>query len=442
MKDLAEWVDYGPDTFVCRAPGRVNLIGEHTDYNGLPVLPMTIDREIVAVAVPTSDSTVHVRSLAFPNAPAEFENETRIASSPPGAWENYCKAAVQALNVHFQVDSGPGMTMALASTLPAAAGLSSSSALVVVCALAYLRCLGKKLGKDITRPQLAALLAEGEHYVGTQGGGMDHAIILLGKEGAASKIDFFPIRLEDVPLLPNHRFVVCNSFVQAAKTGAARHRYNEGPTMCRLVCAMVEKYLKDQWDEGIRVERLGDLWQGHLCLTDAEVEDLFSEIFPYEHISLSAVARFFGLGEDDVRRQWLRDCPTPAEGFRLKARARHQVREFQRVETARDALLLGDAAMFGELMNASHESCALDYGISCPELDMLVSAARAAGAMGARLTGAGFGGATINLVPADQVESFCHLLDQTYYEGVDSAHRHLTVTSVMGAGYVSLTDVA
>jgi galactokinase len=134
--------------------------------------------------------------------------------------------------------------------------------------------------------------------------------------------------------------------------------------------------------------------------------------------------------------------PTPTEGLRLKARARHQVREYQRVESARDALLLGDATLFGELMNASHESCALDYGISCPELDMLVSAARAAGAVGARLTGAGFGGATVNLVPSDEVAAFCRRVDQTYYHGERSPHRHLAVTSVMGAAYTSLTDVA
>lgn len=423
-------------------PGRVNLIGEHTDYNGLPVLPMTIDRTILAVACPSHDGIIRVASTDAAHLAAEFPPDRQIPTSPQGAWENYCKAAVQAINQHFHVEHGPGMSLVVGSTLPADAGLSSSSAVVIACALCYLRCLGKTLGTDITRSQLAALLAEGEHYVGTQGGGMDQAIILLGKDGAASKIDFFPLRLEDLPLFRDHVFVVCNSFVRAAKTGEARARYNEGPILCRLLAAMLEKYLRDHWDEGISVSRVGDLWLGHLCLTDHEVEDLFSEVFPYEYVSLHAIARFLAISEEDVQRKWLRDLPEPSEGFRLKARARHLLREYQRVENARDALLLGDPELFGDLMNASHESCALDYGVSCPELDMLVSAARAEGAIGARLTGAGFGGSTINLVPADRVESFCRGLDQTFYLGMTRADRQLQVTSIAGAGYIDLSDVA
>lgn len=403
---------------------------------------MTINRHIVAVACPMSDGVAHVASTNPAYGERSFYPSYDIPPSPPGSWDNYCKAAVQALNHRFGVEQGPGFALVMDSTVPEASGLSSSTAIVIACALCYLRCLGKALGEAISRSQLAALLAEGEHYVGTQGGGMDHAIILLGKEGAASKIDFYPLRLEDLPLIRDHSFVVCNSFVRAAKTGGARAHYNVGPAMCRLMCAMVEKYLREHWDEGISLSRLGDLWMGHLCLTDREVEDLFSEVFPFEYVSLHAVARFLGLTEDEVRRRWLRDFPEPQEGFRLKARARHQLREYQRVESARDALLLGDADLFGALMNASHESCALDYGISCPELDMLVSAARAEGAVGARLTGAGFGGSTINLVPTSMVTAFCRGLDRTYYESNQPTDRHLVVESVMGAHYATVTDVA
>jgi N-acetylgalactosamine kinase len=423
-------------------PGRVNLMGEHTDYNGISVLPMTIDRFVYVAACRVNGGTVQVWSPDARYAPAAFANSSAIAPSPTGAWENYCKAAVQALNQHFAVSEYPGMALAAGSTLPSAAGLSSSSALVIGCALAYLRCLDKTLDRDISRPRLASLLAEAERYVGTQGGGMDQAILLLGKDGAASKIDFFPLRLEDLPLLPNHRFVVCNTFVQARKTGAARHRYNAGPAVCRVICAMVEKYLQAHWDSGIALARLGDLWQGHLCLTHREVESLFSEIFINEHLSLAHIARFLELDEAAVRARWLGDLPEPAEGFRLRAFARHQVREYQRVEMARDALLLQDAGLFGELMDASHESCAIDYGVSCPELDMLVAAARASGALGARLTGAGLGGCTVNLVPSEALAGFTRSLDQMYYHNSLEPDRHLTVRSVMGASYLALTEVA
>lgn len=442
MKQLKDRVGDVSGAFGCRVPGRVNLIGEHTDYNGLPVLPMTIDRHIIAVARPNVDGLIRISSTNANCPDAEFYTTRDIPPSPPGSWENYVKAAVQALNHRFDVDNGPGMDLHVGSTLPAAAGLSSSSAVVIAAGMCYLRCLGPVLDTDLSRAQLAALLAEGEQYVGTQGGGMDQAIILLGKEGAASKIDFFPLRLEDLPLFRDYRFIVCNSFVQAAKTGAARARYNAGPTIARLLCAMLEKYLRDQWDDGISVGRLGDLWLGHLCLTDHEVEDLFSEVFPFEYVSLQAVARFLGISEDEVKKRWLRDLPEPAEGFRLKARARHLLREYQRVENARDALLMGDAAMFGDLMHDSHESCAVDYGISCPELDMLVSAARSEGAIGARLTGAGFGGSTVNLVPADRVEAFCQGLDRTFYMDTRRPDRHVPVTSAAAAGYVNVNDVA
>lgn len=403
---------------------------------------MTIDRHIFALACPNDDGRIRVSSADPQFSDAEFYPTLDIPPSPPGAWDNYVKAAVQALNHKFHIENGPGMTLHVGSTLPAEAGLSSSSALVITAALAYLRCLGKSLGTDTSRTQLAALLAEGEHYVGTQGGGMDQAIILLGKEGAASKIDFFPLRIEDLPLFRDHTFVVCNTFVRAPKTGAARAKYNEGPITARLICAMIEKYLQDQWDDGITVERLGDLWLGHLCLTDREVEDLFSEVFPFEYVSLHAVSRFLAIPEDEVKRRWLHDLPEPSEGFRLKARARHILREYQRVENARDALLLSDPLMFGELMHESHMSCALDYGISCPELDMLVTAARTEGAIGARLTGAGFGGSTINLVPSHRVDEFCRGLDRTYYLDNPHPHRHLRVTSVPGASYLEVTDVA
>ena len=160
---------------VCRAPGRVNLIGEHTDYNGLSVLPMAIDREIRVVFAPRADSLVRMASPHDVFTATEFTNAARIEPSPQGSWDNYCKAALTGLNQHFHERRFPGMDMLVAGDIPIAAGLSSSSSLVVACALAYLHSLGKSLEADIGRLALAGLLAEAEHYVGTRGGGMDQA---------------------------------------------------------------------------------------------------------------------------------------------------------------------------------------------------------------------------------------------------------------------------
>jgi N-acetylgalactosamine kinase len=414
-KTFAAMYPESREPFVCRAPGRVNIIGEHTDYNGLSVLPMTIDRDIWIVAAPRADHVVRMRDTDASFPPRQFVNEVAIPPSEASSWENYCKAAIEGLNQHFRIRRFFGMDLLVSGTIPMSAGLSSSSALVVACALAYLRCLGKRLGEDISRLDLAVLLAEAEHYVGTRGGGMDQAIILLGDEGMACKIDFFPMRIERVPLPNDHALVVCNSLIRAEKTGDALHRYNAGPRLCRLVCALVARQARDEFGEEVEIERLGDLWSGHLCLTDNEVAALFEKTFPRETATLAEAARTLHISPEEIRARWLGDLKEPDEGFRLKSRARHQLTEYQRVEAARDCLLSGEAAYIGTLMNQSHASCANDYEVSCPELDALVIIAREAGAIGARLTGAGFGGCTVNLVPAKRLAHFYAQVEQRYY---------------------------
>jgi N-acetylgalactosamine kinase len=305
--------------------------------------------------------------------------------------------------------------MLISGTVPISAGLSSSSALVVACALAYLRVLGKDLEKDLPRLKLATLLAEAEHYVGTKGGGMDQAIILLGGAKRACKIDFFPLRVEQVRLPPDHAIVVCNSLVKAGKTGDALHRYNSGPCLCQLICTLVARQVREEFGEGIEIRRLADLWKGHLCLTDQEVEQLFAKTFPKETTTLAEAARTLRVSPGEIRTRWLGDLQEPAGGFALKRRARHQITEYQRVEAARDALVGGETAYLGRLMNASHASCADDYEVSCPELDALVGIARDSGSIGSRLTGAGYGGCTVNLVPAERLEAVSASVKQRYY---------------------------
>ncbi len=378
---------------------------------------MTIDRDITLAYAPRSESTVCAANVdaAFP--PAEFTNSADIPISQEGHWINYCKAAVQGLNRHFKTSEFPGMDFLVDASLPSAAGLSSSSALVVACALAYLDVLGLALGRDITRLELAEILATAERYSGTQSGGMDQAIILLGTDTCALKIDFFPLRCEETPLLPGYRIVACNSLVKAEKSGDARHRYNEGPLTSRLIRAMVEKRLKEDFGEDLELECLGHLWTGGLCMTHQEVAGLFESVFTRDTMTLDEIARELDTDSDTLRERWLGDFKEPAGGFRLKAMARHQRTEYERVERARDALLDGKAEDFGKLMVQSHESCAYDYGVSCPELDRLVEAALEAGATGARLTGAGFGGCTVNLVPEDAFEEFQQKVQRQYYSG-------------------------
>ncbi|MCP4643239.1 MAG: galactokinase [bacterium] len=432
--------DAGPPR-ICRAPGRINLIGEHVDYNGLPVLPMAIDREIRIAFAPRATGQVRLRSMEGKQPAAEFENGQTIAPSDPGQWDNYCKAAFQGLNDHLNLDRHPGADLLVTGTIPSAAGLSSSSALVVACALAYLHVLEVPLGEDMTRLDLASMLAEAEQYVGTRGGGMDQAIILLGEAGKACKINFYPLRAEEVPLFDGYAFVACNSLVKAEKTGDALHRYNAGPLTCRLIRALVEKEAQREFGEEIEIARLGDLWYGPLCLTFDEVGALFEAAFPTERTTLAQAQDTLGMTEAAIRDAWLGSLVEPEGGFRLRARAKHQITEFKRVEVARDMAQTGDATAFGALMNESHTSCAEDYRVSCPELDQLVAAARRAGSLGSRLTGAGFGGCTVNLVPDDRVDAFRDQVTREYYEGHlrrsrdDVTDAMLVVQATAGAGY-------
>ncbi len=407
--------DAGPATVMCKAPGRVNLLGEHVDYNGLPVLPMTIERSIAVVTRARPDGHVRIQNADPSFQAEEFLNVRGLPPSVQGSWINYCKSAIEGVNSHYNVESFPGMDLLFSGTIPPAAGLSSSSALVVATALVYLRVLGQPVDTEARRVELAALLAHAERYVGVHGGGMDQAIILLGSQGCACKIDFFPLRVERVPVFDDYVFVVCNSLVMADKSGSAVHRYNEGPLTCRLVRALVEKHAKLAYGAEIEIACLGDLWFGPLCLTNVEVDTLFRGAFPRPRTTLAQAALFLDVSEAEIRRRWLGDLPEPEGGFPLQARARHQLTELMRVEQGRDCLLAGDAASFGSLMDDSHRSCAEDYGVSSPQLDKLVEVARAAGSLGSRLTGAGFGGCTVNLIAREDLDSFGARVALEYY---------------------------
>lgn len=409
------------------------------DYNGLPVLPMAIDQEIQLAFTGNTTGSIRLRNVDKDFPEETFQNGAKLTPSSQGAWDNYCKAAVQALNHHLEISEYPGMDILVQSDLPIASGLSSSSAMVVANALAYLGVLGYTLGQDISRLELSDLMARAEHFVGTRGGGMDQTCILNNEPGQATKIDFFPLRIELAPLPEDAVFVVCDSMVKVEKSGAALQRFNRGPRYCALAAALVERQVWSEFDEDVAVERLGDLFFGPLCLTHREVEEICLRAVPEQRLSLAQIAEILHLSEQEVHERYLVDLPEPEDGFPLQARLRHEYSEFRRVERARDALLAGDTEEFGNLMNASHASCRNDFGISSKELDALVGAAREGGALGSRLTGAGFGGSTVSLVPADRVDKFVDYVTRKYYR----EFKEFTGTppifvahSADGAGYI------
>jgi len=359
MTDLGRLADafvaaYGArPTRVVRAPGRVNLIGDHTDYNGLPVLPMAVARHIVALIAPREDGTVRLANADAAFDPATFDLAPAIEPHPAGHWANYAKAAGQAI----VTACGPlaGFDALVRGDIPPAAGLSSSSALVVAMALA----LVDVNAIDMAPRALMALLADAEHYVGTRGGGMDQAICLGARAGTATRIDFRPLRLTAVDVPAGWRFVVGFSGVRAQKAAGAREGYNRRPAECAEALAIL-------------ADEVG-----------AEGED---RAWP------ALIGR---VGAADLIAM-LPDALDPP----LDRRARHVITEGGRVRDAEAAMRAGDLPAFGRLMTASHASLRDDYEVSSAELDTLVDLALGAGAAGARLTGAGFGGSAVALADA------------------------------------------
>lgn len=408
---LSDFKSAFPDESVVKfvhAPGRVNLIGEHTDYNGLPVLPMAIDREIIISYSPYSKSFIELINTAeYP--PCNFPLSGDIPHYEMGEWGNYVKAGAQALwnwTARHHPEKLPlnGFRGCVGGTIPPGVGLSSSSALVVAIATALVAVNGL----NISKPELADLLARGERYVGTEGGGMDQTISIMSEKGKALKIDFFPLRTRPVPLPEGYEIVVANSLVSAKKTGNARLAYNMRVAECKLSLEMFMHDLQIQ-----KAELLRDIY----VLKD------WPEIlagFPDGPLSLTDIAEYTGKAADDLRQKCLRsfedDIP---DSFYPKERCRHVLTECERVERTVDAMELGDVAVMGALMNESHASCALDYEISCPELDCLVSALRLHGAIGARLTGAGFGGCAVALVKLNDVGKLIDGVWETYYKNID-----------------------
>jgi galactokinase len=302
------------------APGRVNLIGEHIDYHGFPVLPMALRQRVEVTFEARSDGLI--RAWSEPYGEREFEWRDGLEPIAAGDWENYLRAAAMAVARKWGV--GRGIDATVTSDLPSAAGLSSSSALIVALTLALLRANGWSASFE----ELMEILPEGEQFVGTRGGGMDHAAVLASRAGYASLVSFQPIVVRHVPIPDDWAFLVADSGMRAEKSGAARERYNA-----------------------------------------------------------------------------VRNSPGAAA---------HVAGESARVGAAVAAMEAGDAEVFGQLMLESHASLRDGLRVSHPELDRIVECATKAGAFGARLTGAGFGGSVVALCKREDAAAVRDALDDRW----------------------------
>ncbi len=360
-----------------RAPGRVNLIGEHTDYNDGYVLPMAIERETVALVAPREDNIVRVVSNQQ-DEPAEFSLDAVAPGTPP--WTNYCRGVAAGI---VERDLAPGgCDILLASSVPLGGGLSSSASLEVATALAILRTAEKKIdGMDLAR-----LCQEAEHeYAGMPCGIMDQAISILGKRGSALLLD---CRAGDTALIPFDNpdlvLLVCNTNV---KHSLADGEYAKRRETCHEAAAKM----------------------GVDSLRDADCQQV-------------QTAAAGGL----------------LDGNHLK-RARHVTGEIDRTLKAVDALNNADYPQFGELMYGSHASLRDDYAVSCVELDEVVDiASRSEGVFGARMTGGGFGGCAIVLVKSRCVEAVTEAIATGYRDKFNRACTLFSTVAADGAGELAL----
>ncbi len=397
--------------FAVRAPGRVNLIGEHTDYSGLPVLPVAIDRSTIVVAAANTTGEIEVANANSAWPSRRFAIERQIPPYETGDWANYVKAAIQGVIDRFPARHLRGASMVVDGRVPPAAGLSSSSALTVSTAIAFMAVNGLKLDSLET----ATMVARSERYVGTRGGGMDQAVSILGRRDHALFIEFDPLRVRAIKMPANAALVVANTREVADKSGTVRTEYNRRVVECSLAARILGRALKL---DGVTI--LGDVVRALPKWSAADLVERLAALPARVGADLKEAANILGVERDALDAELLghgstRTALDPNRPLEILKRARHVFSETERVIRAGDVLEAGRLDEMGTLMNASHQSLADDFGCSTARLDAIVECARRGGAFGARLTGAGFGGSIIALCDVANADAVIESIDRGYY---------------------------
>jgi len=367
---------FGGSARVFRAPGRVNLIGEHTDYNDGFVMPVAIDFATWVAAGLNAGNSIRVHSQQY--------NETvtlslgALEGAPRGHWSDFVRGVAHGLR-HAGQDL-VGVDLLIDGQVPLEAGLSSSAALELATATA----LQAFSHTPLPAIELVRICQSAEHnFAGTRCGIMDQFISQFGEAGHALLLDCRSLEPIAVRFPGDVRIVICNTMV--------KHQLASG------------EYNLRRWDceEGVRI--LQRSLPNVCALRDVSLADL------------------------DAHRTSLPE--------RIYRRCRHVITENARTVQFADALRRGDLFTAGRLMAESHESLRVDYEVSCPELDAMVQAAASSeGIIGARMTGGGFGGCTVNLVRADSVNKFAEQVAAEYFRATSIEPCVYVTTAATGAG--------
>ncbi|KAJ7373759.1 N-acetylgalactosamine kinase [Desmophyllum pertusum] len=255
----------------------------------------------------------------------------------------------------------------------------------------------------LSKHELAEMCTKCERYIGTEGGGMDQSISFLAEPGTAKHIEFDPIRAYDVTLPDGIVFVIANSLVEMKKSATAGTHFNARVVECRLAAKVLAKDSGLDWRS---VKRLNEVQLGKKKTLDEMIE-MVDSCLHAEPYTKEELCELFELSEDELISQCMSPSTAGVNSFKLHDRAKHVYSEAARVLKFKNVL--------GGLMNESHYSCSKMYECSCDELDQLVDVCRQAGAVGSRLTGAGWGGCTVSLVPVDVIDDFMKQVHDGYY---------------------------
>jgi galactokinase len=387
-KDMDVFREYerefeGKPACICRAPGRVNLIGEHVDYNDGPVLPAAIDREVNIAAGENPDGMVRLFALDLGEKVTfgleRLEVKVDIDGSPLPAWALYPAGVAWALmKAGLEVK---GLNACYTSNVPIGAGLSSSAAIEVGFGVTWQTLAGW----EIELLELAQICQRAENeYVGLSCGLMDQFASACGVEGHALYFDTRSLEYQPAPLPEGVNIVIADSGVRRSLTSSA---YNERRASCEKAVELLREYLPD-------IESLRDVSPVEFAA--------YKEYLP------------------EIERK----------------RAEHIVKEIARVQSALSALKRSDDLAFGALMYSSHASLRDLYEVSTPELDTLVELTRdLPGCLGARLTGAGFGGCTVNLVQKERSPDFIAELERGYQDRTGREAKVYLCYASQGATY-------
>lgn len=371
----------GGETIAAKAPGRVNLIGEHTDYNDGFVLPMAISHGVTIVGRLREDRKVRLRSLDYGES-AEFDLDERYDARGP-RWSQYVEGVARTFDEEYD-GALRGFEAAATGDVPQGSGLSSSAALEVAAGLLIdeLNALGTG------RVEIALFGQKAEHnYLGVKCGIMDQFASCLCREDHALFLDCRSLEHKHAPL--KLRDEVALILDTGKSRGLADSKYNERRAAC---------------EEGVRI--LSGALPGIRALRD---------------VSEAQFEEFSGLLPDVVKR-----------------RCRHVVTENQRTLDSMQALLKGDMERFGALMFASHESLRFDYEVSCDELDVLNELAKESLAViGERMTGAGFGGCAVALARRDGLDDLKAYLSEEYFKKTGRRLKIYETSPARGAAIVN-----